>query len=79
MKLTRKDLDNILAVALDDLPTKSVGSACLGTAIIAATKLSLTRTQFMRLALRAYDTLQAAGGTEAEADRIAAVAEGSQN
>jgi len=79
MKLTREILDNFLAVALEDLPAKNVGSACLGTAIIAATEYGMSREQFLKLVAVSYDILQKAGGVKANADSITAVEEGSQN
>ena len=72
-KLTPDLLQDILAVALEDLPAKTVGSRCLATAIYAALKHGLSREQFLEVAEASYSRIEKLGGLEADAEAILGV------
>lgn len=72
LPLTRKDLVDILAVALEDIPVKEVASNCLATSIHAALQLELTKERFLRIAELSFESIVAAGGLDADAEAILA-------
>ena len=72
MRLARQDLIDLLAVALEDIPMKEVGSNCLSTAIYAALELGFSKERFLSVVDRSFDSITAAGGLDADAEAILA-------